>query len=186
MAVTTHTDLMGYLFDQFDDKIYLANSNLCQLLEIDKSEAEGQLTKKCEKTLYETVNSDNTTPFPIEIDDLLRLHYLITSRKVLTIMEFGTGKSSSVLANALLSNRKAHYAYVKENIRRAHAFELHSIDDDENWLNHTRENFPDELKSLTHFHLCPTEVSTFNHRLCTYYTDLPNEWRQTFLFSNIF
>ena len=40
----------------------------------------------------------------IELDDLIRLHYLVTSRKVMTILEFGVGKSSIVFDHALQIN----------------------------------------------------------------------------------
>lgn len=39
------------------------------------------------------VNENLTEAFAAELDDLIRLHYLITSRKVTTILEFGVGKA---------------------------------------------------------------------------------------------
>ncbi len=89
-------------------------------------------------------------------------------------MEFGTGKSSTVFAHAISANKSLYNEYVKDNIRRQHAFELHCIDDDSEWLEHTKLNFPDTFLSVTHFHYCPTEIGHFNHRLCTYYCNLPN------------
>ena len=40
-----------------------------------------------------------------ELDDLIRLHYLVTTRKVTTILEFGVGKSTIVFDHALRINK---------------------------------------------------------------------------------
>ena len=61
------------------------------------------LKKNINKEL--TPNPDNNVPYPIDIDDLIHLHYLVTSRKVTTILEYGVGKSTTVFEHALEQNK---------------------------------------------------------------------------------
>jgi hypothetical protein len=44
-------------------------------------------------------------PYSSELDDLIRLHFLVTSRKVTTILEFGVGKSTKLFDHALNINK---------------------------------------------------------------------------------
>lgn len=37
--------------------------------------------KKTEKGIYETTNPENKTPFPTELDDLIRLHFCLGDNK---------------------------------------------------------------------------------------------------------
>lgn len=131
-----------------------------------------QLEKKLVRPTYETVDPDNNVPFSTEYDDLIRLHYLVTSRKVTTIMEFGVGKSTAVFDHALDVNKELHYDYCKKNLRRGNLFECHSIDNNNEWIEITKKNYPD-LKNISYqFSSCV--VSTFNDRVCTFYENLPN------------
>ena len=60
------------------------------------------------KVIYDPifrVKKDNKEPLTSELDDLCRLHYITISRKVTTIMEFGVGKSTVILAEALNKNK---------------------------------------------------------------------------------
>ena len=110
----------------------------------------------------------------VELDDLIRLHYLVTTRKVTTVLEFGAGNSTVVIADALHENKIRHADYVTNSLRRNNPFELHSIDSSSTWLSRASEILPKHLKARTHFHLCEAFVSDFNGRICTYYNDLPN------------
>ena len=51
-----------------------------------------------------TVDSKNTEAYPAgnKIGDLVRLHRLCVSRKVTTVLEFGCGYSTQILAHAML------------------------------------------------------------------------------------
>jgi hypothetical protein len=50
--------------------------------------------------LLGNVDSKNDKPFEPEFQDLVRLHYLCTSRKVVTILEFGCGYSTKIFDHA--------------------------------------------------------------------------------------
>jgi hypothetical protein len=65
-------------------------------------------SKKPTKDNWSSVDPKNKVPFPAELDDLIRLHYLVVSRKVTTILEFGVGKSTFVFDQALSHNKTKH------------------------------------------------------------------------------
>ncbi len=107
-----------------------------------------------------------------EYDDLIRLHHLITSRKVTTVMEFGAGKSTVVINNALEKNKTKYLDFCKENLRRTNLFECYTVDNNKEWIKTNQEQYT--FLSNVKFHHSKCIVSTFNDRVCTYYEDLPN------------
>ena len=137
----------------------------------------GDLDKKVIRKTYETASpyshdSANNTPHSEEMDDLIRLHYLVTSRKVTTILEIGIGKSTIVFDHALEKNKLKYGDYVNKNLRRSNPFECHSIDNNEEWIKVAKLSSPG-IKNVTYHH-CPCHVSTFNDRISTLYDNLPN------------
>ena len=131
----------------------------------------GSIWNKIKKEIYASVDPNNVEPFPAELDDLIRLHYLVTSRKVTTILEFGVGKSTIVFDNALSVNKKANKSFVTKNLRRTNAFECHSVDNSKFYINFIEKNFK---LSNTQLHYSKCRMGTFNDRICTYYDDVPN------------
>jgi len=121
--------------------------------------------------VYYAVNPNIKKAFPAELDDLCRLHYLIISRKVTTIMEFGVGKSTLIFNNALIKNKIKNKNYISQNLRRGNLFECHSVDNNREWLKKIRLN-----NNLANVHLVYSGVSigTFNDRICTFYKKLPD------------
>ena len=127
-------------------------------------------TRKHEKQL--NLDPENKIPFEAELDDLIRLHFLVVSRKVTTILEFGVGKSTYVFNDALKRNKINYLSYVKNNLRRSNLFECHSVDNNEEWINFTKNQYK-SLDNITFYH-SNCEISTFNSRICTLYNELPN------------
>jgi len=132
----------------------------------------GQLDRKIELGRYDRVDPNYNTPYIPELDDLIRLHFLVTSRKVITILEFGVGSSTVVFNHALEQNRLKYGKFVKNNLRKSNLFECHSVDNNKQWIEKTKSSFP-SIKNVT-FHYTPCSVTTFNHRICTLYDNLPN------------
>ena len=134
----------------------------------------GKIDKNIIRGVRYSVNPEwnEYDPVSAELDDLIRLHYLITSRKVTTILEFGCGKSTVVLDHALEKNKLKYGDFVQKNLRRSNPFECHSVDNVEEWLETTKSANP-SIKNVT-FHYCPCHVSSFNDRICTLYDNFPN------------
>jgi hypothetical protein len=130
------------------------------------------LDEKLIRPVYESVDPNNKTPFSTEYDDLIRLHYLVTSRKVTTILEFGVGKSTPIFNHALNNNKSLYHDYVTSELRRSNPFECFSIDNNQDWIDLTKNTFPN-LDNV-HFHCSELEMSTFNQQICTFYKQIPN------------
>lgn len=132
--------------------------------------------KKMQKGIVSSVDQANTTPFPAEYDDLVRLHYLCTSRRCLTVLEFGVGKSTAVLASALCVNKQKDAEWVRVNLRTANPYELHSIDNYQSWVDHVSLSIPSYIsrQGICHFHCATVQMGTFLDRVCTYYSLLPD------------
>lgn len=111
------------------------------------------------------------TPYPPQRDDLVRLHYLILSRKVTTILEFGSGHSTRIFDQGLEVNRRVFGQEFSEKFRGSNLFECHTVEDDTRWFNHTQTEY--QLKNVR-FTLVSSSTSTFNDRICTFYDRIPN------------
>ena len=156
-------------------KDYLVKHPIHELVGVNLEEY-GDIDSKQVKPTFFNVDPTNQESYPPELDDLIRLHYLVTTRKITTVMEFGSGKSSIVLADALAIN-KANYADDVAKLRRSNPFELHSIENNIGWIEHTKKNSKEKLgdsSDIVNLHYCPLEVSEFNGRMCTYYHNIPN------------
>jgi hypothetical protein len=161
------------MFTHLDYKKWCLDNKINELFNIDL-DVYGRVEEKKEKGIYETVDPDNKIPIPPELDDLIRLHFLVRSRKVTTILEFGVGKSTLIFADAIKKNEEEFGEFVKSNLRRANPFEIHSIDNSKEWIYKCKKNFPLKLLDFVHFHFSEVEMTTFNGRACTMYRKLPN------------
>lgn len=161
------------MFEDLNYKDYCVKNSIHKLVDIDLDQY-GELNKKKGKSLYETVDPNNKIPFPPELDDLIRLHFLVTSRKVMNILEFGVGKSTVVFADAIRRNKENYESFVKKNLRRSDPFKVYSIENSEEWIEICKSNFSPDLISFVEFYFSEVEMTTFNGRVCTMYEELPN------------
>ena len=126
------------------------------------------------KGVYESVDPSVVTPKSPEWDDLVRLHRLVRVRKVTTVLEFGCGYSTVVLADALKKNEQEFNSFVSANLRRSNAFEIHSVDDMGGYIKITQDRVPAHLKKRVFFTQSDVQMTTFNGRICTEYDEVPN------------
>jgi hypothetical protein len=131
----------------------------------------GGLNKKIVRDKFYAIDMNDKIPYSAELDDLIRLHFLVTSRKVTTILEFGIGKSTKVFDHALNINENKYKSYVTNNLRRSNKFECHSVDTSRKWIKTNKEQYQTD-RVIYHHTKC--QVSTFNGRICTMYKKLPN------------
>ena len=161
---------MNYFAKLDSYEAYLEKNPFHKLLNIDL-EQYGEVQKKIEKSADHSVDPNLKEPFAAELDDLVRLHYLVTSRNVTTILEFGVGKSSIVFDHALNLNKNRFSSYVENNLRRSNPFQCFSIDNSKKWIKVCKKT---SKTTLVNYHYSRCSISTFNGRVCTYYDDLPN------------
>lgn len=164
----------NFLPNKFNYYEYIFDNKLDQLLNLNKIPVKPE--KKINKLITSSVDPNNNIPFPAELDDLARLHFVVRDRKVNTILEFGVGKSTSVFADALSINKKIYRGFVLENIRKKNLFEVHSVDNYKKWIKECKNNIPDNFFSegIVHIHFANLFMSEFSGRICTFYDKLPN------------
>jgi hypothetical protein len=126
------------------------------------------------KGIYDSVDPSVDAPFSPEWDDLVRLHKLVRTRRVTTVLEFGCGYSTVVMADALAKNKKDFNTFVSANLRRSNAFEIHSVDDMVGYIKITQDRLSTDLKKRVFFKHSDVQMTTFSGRICTEYVDLPN------------
>lgn len=151
-------------YSSFFDKNNLQNA-------FSESDISNKYFKKKIYDPYYSVNPKLDKPFNAELDDLIRLYHLITTRKVTTILEFGIGKSTSIFEFALNINKKNADNSILKKMRRTNLFECYSVDNSKKWIERYKKN--NKTKNV---HLIYSEVitSTFNGKVCTFYNNLPN------------
>ena len=124
---------------------------------------------------HDSVNGKLSIPFPPDLEDLARIHQIVRKRKCFTILEFGLGLSSIVMADALMKNKMEFDKLdQKPKLRNNFMFKLFSVDSNKKWIEHTSNNFPNELKQFITFHQSDVTIGTFNDRICHYYDNLPD------------
>ncbi len=120
------------------------------------------------------VDPNVTTPYTPVWSDLVRLFALIRLRKATTVLEFGCGFSTVIMAHALSLNEQRDGAFVRAELRRGNPHELHVVDDIQHYLDLTRGRLPEDLAPRVWFHQSQVRMTTFNSRVCTEYAALPN------------
>ena len=160
--------------DDFNYKDHFINNKFDNLLGL-----ENKIDNISEKVVYDPifrVQRNNKVPLAPELDDLCRLHYISISRKVTTILEFGVGKSSVILAHALSLNKANNYEFTHKSLRRKNLYELHSIDNFEEWIDECKKIMPNKYieNGIANFHFAKLDIGLFCDRICSYYDPIPN------------
>lgn len=112
---------------------------------------------------------------PQDLRDLARLHWLAVTRKVFTVLEFGVGWSTVVLAAAVTSNRRTWDELTDPpEIRSRAPFSVYSVDASQEWIGNTARLLPDELSGQVTMHYSGVTAGTFNGRMCHFYDQIPD------------
>lgn len=111
-------------------------------------------------------------PYKPELEDLYRLHRFVIDFRRTTVLEFGVGWSTLVLAHALHYNANTYSDEIR-NLRRNNPFELHSVDNEPEFIKSASERIPHNLQNHVFFNNVKVEMAEFNGRICTCYERLP-------------
>lgn len=124
---------------------------------------------------YDAVSGKLKIPFPPEAGDLVHLHKLIRQRKSFTVLEFGVGYSTLVIADALMKNEKDWSSLrQKPAIRNRFMFQLFSVDADAKWIKSAAKLMPKHLKDRVHLSHTEVHIGTFQGQLCHFCNKLPD------------
>lgn len=147
---------------------YIKDEGLDEIIDFSKSE-------EFEEGTFDAVSGKLDVAFPPDPDDLVRLHKLIRTRMSFTVLEFGLGFSSYVIADALKKN-EADWNRLsnKPEIRNRFMFQVFCVDPSWRWIEDVKNNFPAVLQPYVNFHFSQVEMGTFNGQICHYFTNLPD------------
>ena|SRR5438270_2204819 len=124
---------------------------------------------------YDAVSGKRTAPFPPDLEDLVRIHRLIRERHFFTVLEFGVGYSTLVIADALQKNEADWAALAKKPaIRNRFPFQVFSVDASKIWLEVSEARIPKSLQPRIHLHHSSVRIGTFQGRVCHFFDDLPD------------
>lgn len=145
---------------------YIKENNLDQLIDFEEN-------SNYTEQVFDSVSGNLQIPVPPETNDLIRLHKLIRERKSFTVLEFGLGYSTIIMADAIYKN-KLEWESIrsKPDIRNSHMFKLFSVDASSEWIEITKKRIPNHLKNIVNIKQSNVTIGTFNNQLCHYYDDL--------------
>lgn len=124
------------------------------------------------------VNDKTKNPFILkeaygpELYDLYRLHQIILKYKRTTVLEFGVGWSTKIIANALLLNKKKYLNKVKK-LRFTNAFQVHSVDNLKRYIIQTKKRLSSSEKKNTFIKFSEVHMCQYNGIISTEYKHLP-------------
>lgn len=112
---------------------------------------------------------------PPDYRDLARLHRIVRERRCLSVLEFGAGYSSWVMAAALADNQSDWDSLTQQPPIRCHTpFQLHSLDGSQQWSSLAASRLPETLAERAQFHVSEIISGVFQGRDCHYYQNLPS------------
>lgn len=170
MAAKLVENLVSRLFEGLDYEEYLSKFPFYQALGVERPR-DSALAAKIEKAPLDSVDPSNTEPYPAEFDDLIRLHWLATSRRAVTVLEIGSGFSTGVFDHAMQVNATIFPDFDGAAHRKSDVFIVHSLDSSEDWIEQTRRLGP--LERVV-FHFSEVEMASFQGRVCTLFSTFPN------------
>lgn len=119
---------------------------------------------------YESVDPTNFIPLPPQLSDLAVLHFLVVSRQVSKVVEFGSGYSTAVLALALIQNDSIHRDWVESNRRLQDPFTLTTVDESADWLEITLQRINESFRDAVRPMHSQVEMVEFCGRYATRYS----------------
>lgn len=108
------------------------------------------------------------------LEDLYRLFSFISLNKRTTVLEFGTGWSTLVMALAIKENKKK-YLHEISDLRRTNPFEIHVVDCNQRYKSISQKRITNffEDPSFVKFNYSKCNIATFNNQICNEYSKMP-------------
>jgi hypothetical protein len=114
------------------------------------------------------------TPIEPEFSNLCRLHWLILLRKPLTVLELGSGYSTTVIVDAMSRLKNIFGFWANANLRVNNPFHLYSVDESQKFMNISMSRISSERHSLITPLVASVNLYLHDGRLTTRYSQLPN------------
>lgn len=135
-------------------------------------EADHKLSRN--NDLLRAVSASEIKPFAPDYADLCRLHWICLSRKVINALEFGSGFSTVIMADAMRILSGHFAAFAAANIRCETPFRVFAVEEDQRFLEITENRLGSALSPFASISLSFVEVAMHDGRITTVYSRLPN------------
>lgn len=147
---------------------YMVFFELFQLLEKKKYD----IKKRKVKSHLITVSPKHKIPFEADLPDLCRLHWIVLSRKIINVLEFGSGFSTVFMADAQ-SILKKYFRNI-DGLRYEKQFHTYAIEESNYYSKITQDRFPTYLKKFYSIIIGEAEITTYNNHYVSKFKNLPN------------
>lgn len=121
-----------------------------------------------------SVSAAEKKPYVPQFADLCRLHWIALSRKTVSILEFGSGFSTVVLADAIATLHAAFADWSHANLRIVKPFHLHSVEEDQRFLEITQRRLGERLRPHVTLLKGDVEMVQVGIHYATMFKHLPN------------
>lgn len=150
---------------------YFISEGLDKLLSVSLTDFKDKLA--IEKSSNASIIPNHIESYIPDILDLARLHKLVRMRKCINVLEFGSGYSTIVIADAL---KKNSINPVSSDIlkRRSEPWKVFSLEESKYWATKTRDRFPHYLSKFAEIIESDISIDDFNSRPATFYSKIPN------------
>ncbi len=163
-----------YSLASFHNKIkvseYLKDFGLLELFSV----IEANRISSKNSDLERSVAAFEERPLAPKYDDLSRLHYLTLKRKFINILEFGSGFSTAVMAEALRLLSEHFGSWANSNIRCENPFHIFAVEEEQRFLEITQKRLGSHLSASATVLRSSVELITHDSRIATVYSKLPN------------
>ena len=109
--------------------------------------------------------------FQPELDELYLLHRYIILFKRMTVLEFGIGWSTIVMANAIQDNKKKYFKNTK-SLRMNNPGEICCIDNSKSWIKLMRLKLK-RYSKIVNLNYSEAYMDKFNGKICTSFKKIP-------------
>tara|TARA_Y100000591_G_C21832659_1_gene700567 strand:+ start:1491 stop:2345 length:855 start_codon:yes stop_codon:yes gene_type:complete len=123
---------------------------------------------------YTPVDPNLSKQIPPKPIDLSRLYNLMRAEKPFTVLEFGVGYSTLVIAKALKENEEEFNKQNEKEIRNTKMFKLYVVDTQEKWIENLKKNIPNELKKYIVLSQSDIHIKLYNGQVCHFYDKIPD------------
>jgi hypothetical protein len=138
-----------------------------------KSLFETQKTKS-KKDINLAVKEFEETPYEPVYEELCRLHWICLTRKVINTLEFGSGFSTVVLADAMRILKEHFGGWAQEKIRTEIPFHIYAVEEEQRFVEITKKRLGDTLAPYVTISRSSVDILLHDNRITTVFSQLPN------------
>jgi hypothetical protein len=167
-------DADGFGIESFSDAAAVAR--YCELFVIETlcaSEAEDELVSRHD-AIQRPVAVYEGKPYAPRYAKLCLLHALALQRRAITVLEFGSGFSTAILADAMARLAPVFGDWASSNTRCDRPFHVFAVEEEQRFVEITRRRLRGVLAAHATVSRSSLDIITHDSRIATVFSRLPN------------